>query len=117
MAKAKTKVAAKKKSVVKKTPVIKKVEEPVVEEKVEEPVVEEKVEEPVVEPVVEEKPAVQETKTEEVTHTISHRNVDVLVGMVNEFIDNNVKSGNLISSTKVYDPNSEKRIATIVYKK
>lgn len=103
MAKAKTKLAAK------KAPVVKKVEEEVVEEP--------KVEEPVVEPVVEEKPAVQETKTEEVTHTISHRSVDVLVGMVKEFIDNNVKPGNLISSTKVYDPNSEKRIATIVYKK
>jgi len=102
MAKAKTKVAAK------KAPVVKKVEEPVIQEKVEK-----KVEEP----VVQEKPVVQETKTEEVTHTISHRSVDVLVGMVKEFIDNNVKPGNLISSTKVYDPNSEKRIATIVYKK
>jgi len=99
MAKAK----AKAKTTPKKT-VAKKVEEKVVEEpKVEEKVVEE--------------PVVKETKIEEVTHTISHRSVDVLVGLVKDFISENVKPGNLISSTRVYDPNSEKRVATIVYKK
>jgi hypothetical protein len=98
---------AKAKAKAKTTPkkaVVKKVEEPKVEEKV--------IEEPVIE-----KPVVQETKIEEVTHTISHRNVDVLVELVKDFISENVKPGHLISSTRVYDPDSEKRVATIVYKK
>lgn len=98
MAKAKTKVAAK------KAPVVKKVEEPVVQEKVEEP-------------VVEEKTAVQETKTEEVTHTIYNRNIDILSTLVNEFVSKNVKSGNLVSVVKRYNPDREQREATIVYKK
>ena len=76
-----------------------------------------KVEEKVVEEPKVEEPVVKEIKIEEVTHTISHRSVDVLVGLVKDFISENVKPGNLISSTRVYDPNSEKRVATIVYKK
>lgn len=106
MAKAKTKVSAKKKSVVKTTTPkeeIKK-EEVVVEDST----IEEKVEEVVVE---------NSNTSEEITKVIIHRNVETVIKMAKDFISENVKPGNLISSTRIYDPNREQRVATIVYKK
>ena len=90
MAKAK----AKAKTTPKKT-VTKKVEEKVVEEpKVEEKVVEEpKVEEKEPEPVV---------KEVEVTEILYHRNAEGLVDLINSFVKDNIKEGNLIDVKKSY---------------
>lgn len=97
MAKAKTKAAAK------KAPVVKKVEE-----KIEEPAVEEK--------VVEETKKSPTPKLEEVTTVIQHRNQESLLQMVKDFTAE-VGSDNIVSVNTAYNPDSQRRQATIVYKK
>ena len=105
MAKAK----AKAKTTPKKT-VTKKVEEP----KVEEPKVEEKV---VEEPKVEEKEPEPVVKEVEVTEILYHRNAEGLVDLINSFVKDNIKEGNLIDVKKSYNPDREQRQAVITYKK
>ena len=97
MAKAKTKAAAK------KAPVVKKVEE-----KIEEPAVEEK--------VVEEPKKSPTPRLEEVTTVIQHRNQESLLQMIKDFTAE-VGSDNIVSVNTAYNPDSQRRQATIVYKK
>ena len=94
---AKAKAKAKAKTTPKKT-AIKKVEEKVVEEQ--------KVEEK--EPVV---------KEVEITETLYHRNSEGLIELINSFVKDNIKEGNLIDVKKSYNPDREQRQAVITYKK
>ena len=98
---------AKAKAKAKTTPkkaVTKKIEEPKVEEKV----VEEK--------VVEEPKKAPTPKLEEVTTVIQHRNQESLLQMIKDFTAE-VGSDNIVSVNTIYNPDSQRRQATIVYKK
>lgn len=94
MAKAK----AKAKTTPKKT-VAKKVEEPKVEEK-----------------VVEEPKKAPTPKLEEVTTVIQHRSQESLLQMIKDFTAE-VGSDNIVSVNTLYNPDSQRRQATIVYTK
>ena len=100
---AKAKAKAKAKTTPKKT-AIKKVEEKVVEEKV----VEEK--------VVEEPKKAPTPKLEEVTTVIQHRSQESLLQMIKDFTIE-VGNDNIVSVNTIYNPDSQRRQATIVYKK